>query len=415
MSNAKFSETLGYGWIVVAVAFFLSAISFGTLASVGIFLKPLIAEFGWSRGNLSLGYTAIAFASAVTGILWSIIVDRHGSRWVVLFCAIAIGIPLLLLSRIELLAEFYVYYFLFGALGHAAVTGPLWVCVGLWFKNNVGLALGLTFSGSAIGQGVVPYIARYLIDNFGWETAYSTLGMAYMILAIPIALLVRDNPQRREIQSNPSLNQKEDTSILLPPVIVVTWISLAVIFCCIAMSVVVVHLVPLLTDFGITSEDAVVIFMTLMFAGAIGRILGGKLADLVGPLKSYIVMSLLQTSVVFIFPHIQSHFLFYVIAIVFGIAFSGVMASFLVCIRMMVPAGILARSMAVVGMFGWFGMGLGGWLGGLIFDLTGSYHWSFATGSISGIVNLLILFFFYIYIRRHRLNRNGNSGRINSR
>ena len=415
MSNAKFSETLGYGWIVVAVAFFLSAISFGTLASVGIFLKPLIAEFGWSRGNLSLGYTAIAFASAVTGILWSIIVDRHGSRWVVLFGAIAMGIPLLLLSRIELLSEFYVYYFLFGALGHAAVTGPLWVCVGLWFKNNVGLALGLTFSGSAIGQGVVPYIARYLIDNFGWETAYSTLGMAYMILAIPIALLVRDNPQRREIQSNPSLNQKEDTSILLPPVIVVTWISLAVIFCCIAMSVVVVHLVPLLTDFGITSEDAVVIFMTLMFAGAIGRILGGKLADLVGPLKSYIVMSLLQTSVVFIFPHIQSHFLFYAVAIVFGIAFSGVMASFLVCIRMMVPAGILARSMAVVGMFGWFGMGLGGWLGGLIFDLTGSYHWSFATGSISGIVNLLILFFFYIYIRRHRLNRNGNSGRINSR
>ena len=415
MSNAKFSETPGYGWIVVAVAFFLSAISFGTLASVGIFLKPLIAEFGWSRGNLSLGYTAIAFASAVTGILWSIIVDRHGSRWVVLFGAIAMGIPLLLLSRIELLAEFYVYYFLFGALGHAAVTGPLWVCVGLWFKNNVGLALGLTFSGSAIGQGVVPYITRYLIDNFGWETAYSTLGMAYMILAIPIALLVRDNPQRREIQSNPSLNQKEDTSILFPPVIVVTWISLAVIFCCIAMSVVVVHLVPLLTDFGITSEDAVVIFMTLMFAGAIGRILGGKLADLVGPLKSYIVMSLLQTSVVFIFPHIQSHFLFYVVAIVFGIAFSGVMASFLVCIRMMVPAGILARSMAVVGMFGWFGMGLGGWLGGLIFDLTGSYHWSFATGSISGIVNLLILFFFYIYIRRHRLNRNGNSGRINSR
>ena len=415
MSNAKFSETPGYGWIVVAVAFFLSAISFGTLASVGIFLKPLIAEFGWSRGNLSLGYTAIAFASAVTGILWSIIVDRHGSRWVVLFGAIAMGIPLLLLSRIELLSEFYVYYFLFGALGHAAVTGPLWVCVGLWFKNNVGLALGLTFSGSAIGQGVVPYIARYLIDNFGWETAYSTLGMAYMILAIPIALLVRDNPQRREIQSNPSLNQKEDTSILFPPVIVVTWISLAVIFCCIAMSVVVVHLVPLLTDFGITSEDAVVIFMTLMFAGAIGRILGGKLADLVGPLKSYIVMSLLQTSVVFIFPHIQTHFLFYVVAIVFGIAFSGVMASFLVCIRMMVPAGVLARSMAVVGMFGWFGMGLGGWLGGLIFDLTGSYHWSFATGSISGIVNLLILFFFYIYIRRHRLNRNGNSGRINSR
>ena len=400
MSNAKFTETPEYGWIVVAVAFFLSVISFGTLSSVGIFLKPLIAEFGWTRGNLSLGYTAVTLATAFAGILWGIVVDRHGSRWVVLLGAFILGIPLLLMAQMEVISEFYLYYFLFGAFGHAAIMGPLYACVGLWFTQNVGLALGITFAGSAVGQGILPYIARHLIDNFGWQTAYTILGVAYMLLAIPAALLVRDHPNRKGIISDTLSNQTNPTQFPLTPVAVVIWISVAVIFCCISMSVVVVHLIPLLTDNKISSEDAVTIFLTLMMAGACGRILAGKLTDHIGALPSYALMSVLQTSVVFIFPYVQDLFLMYVIAIIFGLAFSGVMASFLICARRMVPPHVLARSMAIVGSAGWVGMGLGGWQGGIMFDVTGSYHWSFANGSVAGLINLLILLLFYMQIRR---------------
>jgi MFS family permease len=91
---------------------------------------------------------------------------------------------------------------------------------------------------------------------------------------------------------------------------------------------------------------------------------------------------------------------------IFGLAFSGVMVSFLVCVRMMVPGRYLARSMATVGMSGWIGMGLGGWQGGYIFDLTGNYLWSYGSGSIAGIINLLILFFFYKYIRQQSTLQN---------
>ena len=75
------------------------------------------------------------------------------------------------------------------------------------------------------------------------------------------------------------------------------------------------------------------------------------------------------------------------------------MASFLICVRMMVPGIVLARSIAVVAMLGWIGMGVGGWQGGLIFDITGNYIWSFANGSLAGFINLLVLFFFNIHIR----------------
>ncbi|MDC0196374.1 MFS transporter [Gammaproteobacteria bacterium] len=395
MALLKFTERPAYGWIMVAIAFTLSSISFGVLASVGVFLKPLAAEFGWSRGSLSFGYSAITLATAFSGLLWSYIVDRFGSRWVVLFGSVTLGIPLLLLSSMETITEFYLYYFIFGALGHATVTGPLYANVGIWFTKNVGLAIGLTVAGGAFGQGVVPYIVRYLIDKGDWQTAYSTLGTAYLILAIPIALLVRDSPRRKSITTEAAPTQKDGSPFPLSTRVVVLWISFAVIFCCMAMAIPIVHLVPLLTDNGMSPQNAVLVFLFLMLAGVVGRILGGKLADHIGAIQSYACMSILQTSVIFIFPYAENIILIYILGIIFGIAFSGVMVSFLVSVRMMVPGRYLARSMATVSMAGWIGMGLGGWQGGYIFDLTGDYFWSYWSGSIAGGINLVILFFFY--------------------
>ena len=399
MAVLKFTERPTYGWIMVAIAFTLSAISFGVLASVGVFLKPLAAEFDWSRGSLSFGYSAITFATAFSGLLWSYVVDRFGSRWVVLFGSVTLGIPLLLLSSMETITEFYLYYFIFGALGHATVTGPLYANVGIWFTKNVGLAIGLTVAGGAFGQGVVPYIVRYLIDKGDWQTAYSTLGTAYLILAIPIALLVRDSPRRKSITTEAAPPQKDGSPFPLSTRVVVLWVSFAVIFCCMAMAIPIVHLVPLLTDNGMSPQNAVSVFLFLMLAGVVGRILGGKLADHIGAIQSYACMSILQTSVIFIFPYAENITLIYILAIIFGIAFSGVMVSFLVSVRMMVPGRYLARSMATVSMAGWIGMGLGGWQGGYIFDLTGDYFWSYWSGSIAGGINLVILFFFYQHLK----------------
>jgi len=98
---------------------------------------------------------------------------------------------------------------------------------------------------------------------------------------------------------------------------------------------------------------------------------------------------------------LENIYLIFAVAMAFGMSFSGVMASFLVCTRMMVSLQFLARSMAVVGMLGWIGMGIGGFQGGYAFDLTGNYFWSFGIGSLAGVVNLAILFMFSRHIRRN--------------
>ncbi|MDP6429060.1 MAG: MFS transporter [Rhodospirillales bacterium] len=389
-----------YGWVMAAVVFILTGLSFGVLGSAGVFMKPLAAEFGWSRGSLSLGYTAVTLATAASTVIWGILADRHGTRWITMFSAPVLGVSLLLLSRIDSLWEFYAYHLLFGALGHGALTGPLYANVSLWFRRNIGLAIGITISGGAVGQGVVPMIARLLISEYGWSDTYAILGTGYLIIAIPVALLVRNPPRREGSDGSETPPMRDGRPFPLPPLVVVSWIALAVIFCCITMSVPIVHLVPLLTDRGIGPQTAVSALLVLMMAGALGRILGGRLADQIGPLQAYISMSLAQTVAVFFFPIVGGMASIYALAVVFGLFYSGVMASFVVIMRFMVPANYLARSMAVVIMTGWIGMGIGGWQGGAVFDLTGDYVWSFGIASIAGFINVGILMMFYLHIRR---------------
>ncbi len=386
-----------YGWVMVFVVFLLSALAFGALGSISVFLKPLVTEFGWSRGQTSFGYTVISFSSAVFGVLWGYIADRFGTRWFGLIAAFAMSGSLFALSQQASILQFYGLYFLFGAFGNAMVTSPLFANVGFWFTHKPGLALGITASGGAVGQAVVPYLCALSLEQYGWQTTYMLSAACYFALALPVALLIRESPSREqarlqmvdEVRTFP-LSERE----------VIVWISVAIIFCCTCMSVPIVHLVPLLTDSGFSLDQATTVLMVLMFSGALGRILGGRLGDLIGALPSYMVMSAGQTLSVFWFPFLDSTAAIYFVAVVFGFTYSGVMSAILVCTRMMVSAKVAARAMSITSFFGWFGMGAGGFMGGYLFDLTGNYDAAFIGAMIVGFINLAILTLFALRIRR---------------
>ena len=183
----------------------------------------------------------------------------------------------------------------------------------------------------------------------------------------------------------------------------ITWLCSAVIFCCICMSVPIVHLVPLLTDAEFTIEFATSVLMVLMFCGAFGRILGGKLGDMIGALPAYLLMSLGQTISVIWFPYVTNPMGLYLLAAFFGFTYSGVMSSILVCTRMMVSAKFAGRANSLGSFFGWTGMGIGGFLGGYFFDLYGDYFWSFAFASLMGAINLLVLLRFLARINNRKV------------
>ena len=186
-----------YGWVMVFAVFLLSALAFGALGSISVFLKPLSSEFGWSRGETSLGYTVISLSSALFGILWGYIADRFGTRWFGLIAAFAMSASLFALSQQQSIWQFYGLYFLFGAFGNAMVTSPLFANVGFWFTHKPGLALGITAAGGAVGQAVVPYLCALSLEANGWQTTYILSAIVYLALALPVALLIRESPGPR--------------------------------------------------------------------------------------------------------------------------------------------------------------------------------------------------------------------------
>ena len=390
---------INYGWVMVLVVFVLSGLAFGSMASISVFLKPVSLEFGWSRGQTSFAYSIASFASAAFGVIWGQVADKYGTRWFGFAGAICMSLVLFALSSLDSIFQFYLLYFLFGAMGSAILFSPLYANVGFWFRENPGLALGLAASGGAIGQAFIPHLSGILIESSGWKAAYIDLAIIYILIALPISFLIKESPWRISARTD---SEQGETDFPLSEKEVVAWISFAVIFCCVCMSIPIMHLVPLLTDKGFSVEFATSVLMLLMFCGAFGRILGGMLGDYIGALPGYILMSLGQTVFVIWFPHLISPSTIYIMAALFGFTYSGVMSSILVCTRMMVSAKYGARAMSLTSFFGWIGMGLGGFLGGYFFDIYGDYIWAFTFAGISGVINLFILFLFTLYIRKKR-------------
>ena len=404
IENFLQSRDINYGWVMVFVVFVLSGLAFGSLASISVFLKPVSLEFGWSRGQTSFAYTLASFASAAFGVMWGQLADKYGTKWFGAIGAVCMSLTLFSLSGLGSILQFYILYFLFGAFGCALLFSPLYANVGFWFRENPGLALGIAASGGAIGQAFIPHISGVLIESGGWEDAYIKLAIIYIIIAFPVSLLIKESPWRITARTE---DESESRDFPLSEKEVVAWISFAVIFCCVCMSVPIMHLVPLLTDSGFTLEFATSVLMVLMICGAFGRIFGGILGDRIGALPGYILMSLGQTVFVVWFPHLSSPTGIYLLAAFFGFTYSGVMSSILVCTRMMVSAKYGARAMSLTSFFGWIGMGLGGFLGGYFFDIYGDYSWAFTFAGIMGVINLVILSQFWLRIRNAKKGLEG--------
>ena len=130
---------------------------------------------------------------------------------------------------------------------------------------------------------------------------------------------------------------------------------------------------------------------TLMISAVFGRVFFGVIADRTGGLFTYFAASLIQTSTVFWFSQTESVLALYVISVIFGFGFAGVMTSLLICAREAAPLRITGFALATVSTTGWIGMGIGGYQGGYFYDVTGDYTLSYGASAIAGLINLSIV------------------------
>jgi MFS family permease len=376
---------VSYAWIAVAVSTIMVGTGFGAIMTMAVFLTPLAAEFGWPRGDVSAAYAVATIGTGLGGMLMGHFADRLPVRRVALCGAIVPAVALFLLSGMQTRLELYAWHALLGIAGIGAILAPLNSLAAQWLSRRPGLAIGLVSAGGAAGQALIPYLARHLVLADGWRAAYLTLGLLYAGLMVPLALLLRNAP-KRPAAAVASGGGRIQLLLLL---------SIAAALCCLCMATPMVHVVALGSDLGLGGREAAGLLAVMMACGLVGRIGFGPIADRYGALQAYIVASLGQTLLAFMFPLAATRAELYVLSAAFGLVFSGAMTSFIMCAREYAPAGRTGLAIGVVMFFGWIGMAIGGWQGGVFYDLCGDYVVSFANASLGGLANLLILALLY--------------------
>ncbi|MDH4248943.1 MAG: MFS transporter, partial [Deltaproteobacteria bacterium] len=296
-----------YGWIVTAAAMLLMAMAFGLLVSVSVFFGPLEAEFGWSRAAVSFAYSSAAFMSGLGGIFAGRLADRFPTRPILMVGVFSLGLAFLMLSLMQGLGLFYVgYAILVGGLGNACFLAPLMSNVGFWFRRNKGVAMGMVLAGQSLGAALLPYIIRHLIAGFGWRQTYLMMAFAVWGLLFPAAFLVREPPLRSDgrvsLPESPGHHAVEKKlPAWLSPRALTMMLCAAIVFCCICMSIPVVHLFPLGLETGLAPERAALVLSVMMTTSIIGRVGVGRVADLIGGVPALMLASGGQTVMIYLF------------------------------------------------------------------------------------------------------------------
>lgn len=398
VGNDRFAEQ-PYGWVVVGVATVCLALGFGANITVSIFMTPFELEFGWLRADISMAYTALTVGAAIGGIVWGSLSDRIGAGKIGFLGAFALSFGLIALRWQNQLSLLYLLYFLIGALGFAALFTPMVALAGKWFNQRKGLAIGIVTAGGAIGQGLVPYLARLMITEVGWRDAALYLGLGYLVILLPLLFLLKSAPAAEHAVEGIRLT---DANLWgMPHGISISWLALAGVFCCVCMAVPLVHLVPLGIDLGCSPQTAAGLLLSLMIAGVFGRLFFGWLADRIGGLPAYFLASLAQTSVVFWFTQTGNITLLFQLSVLFGFGFAGVMTCLLICAREAAPLRMSGSAMAIVSTMAWLGMGVGSYQAGYFYDLTGAYVLSYGNAALAGIANLAVVALL-IWYRKYR-------------
>jgi MFS family permease len=393
--SAAFEREPPYAWVIAAVCAVMVGMAFGGLVNISVFLKPLAAEFGWPRAQIAAAYSVATVASGLGGIVMGYFSDRLPIRRMVLAGALVPGAAFFLLAGLDSPAELYAWHALMGLFGFAVILVPLNNLTTFWFARNRGLAIGIVSAGGALGQGLMPFLARHLILEQGWREAYQSLGILYFAALVPLALLLRNPPAAADAMAAATGQARNPYALPRPALVAI--LCVAVVFCCLCMSTPIVHVVALGTDHGLGPREAAGLLTVMMLFGVAGRLLTGAMADRIGNLRAYFVVSLAQTALALWFPYLHSAAGLYALAALFGLWYAGVMTALILCAREFAPPRYGGLAMGLVAFSGWVGMALGAWQGGLFFDLNGDYFQSFLNSSIAGVVNLLLLGLLYGY------------------
>ncbi len=402
---------LHYAWIILAAACVLSIISRADSASFAVLIDPLVEKFDWKRGDIGLAYSLAFLCSMPAMLVFGWLGDRCGARTLMIGASLMISAGTVLLGMIQELWHLYVLYGVFvGALGNAAFMVLLPVLITRWFDRKMGLALGFYWAALGAGPVVFAPLFRWMIETRGWEAAFLVIGLAFGVILLVFSWLIRTSPAEmglsaygaedaaKEKQASGAAGATVSLRSILArkPVWLLTGCHH---FGCAGHAVILAHGVSMATHHGIPGLQAAGVLSTIAGVSIFSRFTFSLLTERFGgrTILSLAIFGQSLSILMLLFATEAWHF--YVFAVIFGICYGGEMVGFPIINRQMFGAKAPLSSIFSFEMIGAStGMALGGWLGGVLFDHSGSYTSAILVASGIGFLALPLA----LWLPRHK-------------
>jgi MFS family permease len=395
-----------YACLRLGASLLLMTIGGVGMYSMAVALAQVQAEFGADRGGASLPYTLTMIGFGLGGILMGRLSDRFGVFVPVVIGGLSLGAGFVAAGLAPSLLQFtLVHGLLIGLLGCSATFAPLVADTALWFNRHRGIAVAICASGNYLAGTVWPPILQHFFESAGWRATYVGVGLFCAVSLVALAFVLRKRPPVLETASAPgSVSRNSAAPLGLPPNALMALLSVAGVGCCVAMSMPQVHIVAYCADLGYGAARGAEMLSLMLGFGIVSRLASGWISDRIGGLRTLLLGSALQGIALVLFLPFDGLVSLYVVSAMFGLFQGGIVPAYALIVREYFNPREAGTRTGIVLMATLFGMALGGWMSGAVFDLTGSYRAAFVNGIAFNLLNLSIaLWLLRRAWRRHEL------------
>ncbi len=391
---------LFYGYVIVAVASLIMVVMWGSFFSFGVFLEPLLAEFGWTRALISGAFSLSLLLFGLLGIVTGRLTDKFSPRIVLTVFGFLFGLGYLLMSQVHAIWQLYLFYGVMVGVGMSGNVIPLTATVARWFVKRRGMMTGITVSGVGVGLLVMPLVVNWLISGYGWRKTYFIVGLITLVLTVLAAQFLKRDPRQigQLAYGEAELEEKGlDLQVSGFPFREALstrqfWILGAIIFCFgFFWQTISAHIVSHGIRLGISATYAASVLAVIGGISVAGRIFMGGLGDKIGSKLVFVIAFALMAVALFWLQLAKELWMLYLFAVIFSFGYGGESTS-----RPLMVAELFGlREHGVIHGAVLIGSTTGGAIGpfvaGYIFDVTGSYQLAFLIGAIISVIGLILI------------------------
>jgi MFS family permease len=399
MSNPHTTDSR-YAWQRLAIVLALMTIGSGAMYVIAVVLPAVQAEFGVARADASLPYTLMMVGFGLGGIAMGRLADRFGVMVVVLIGSTGLALGFVAAGMASSLMMFALLHgVLLGACGSAATFAPLVADTSLWFVKRRGIAVAICASGNYAAGAIWPPIVQHFVESVGWRSTYLGLGVFCAVTMPLLAMGLRARPPAAAAAQSSTSAAGSNRPFGLGLTQAQALLCIAGVACCVAMAMPQVHIVAYCGDLGYGAARGAEMLSLMLACGIVSRLVSGAICDRIGGLRTLLLGSVLQGLALLLFLPFDGLVSLYIISALFGLFQGGIVPSYAIIVREHFPAAEAGARVGTVLMATLFGMALGGWMSGKVFDLTGSYHAAFINGIGWNLLNLSIVLFLLWRVR----------------